>query len=705
YTTGLTIYDEMLLDGELIGRYWSPCGQIRPETHLTLERVRAAAAKAPMASFRLALEGEELQGGWAWQGSGEMEDPTGLRAAGPVRVAYVDLRHTERPIEVRVCTRLDGSPFLVRWLEIKNTGEKATAISSVSPMAGQLWSHRYDEHLSEGVTSPFALAYTRDSMFLHEGDMWYKPLTSGSTTFDGGLHGGSGWGRPAFWARDKANGQTFVCELAWSGNWQFALDCRLDDVRKTGSLGFAIGPATMPKPEVLRVVLSGETVKTPLVHIGHFQTDTDRIVQAQHHHVRHTVLPKAPDERWCEIEANHRGYLCDRENEPGIIADIDVAAEVGAEMYVIDAGWYGNEPNFWWRNTGDWFTGSWLPNGLKPIVQHAHDKGMRFGLWAAIEAVGDNTNLRRDHPEWLMARYGVPVNRGHQLDLSKPEVAAWVESEVARMIQQHQLDMYRIDDGTDMGLGGTVEREGFTENCLWRYYETFYGIFDRIRARFPHVVLQNCGGGGGRLDLGIMQRFHNTELSDWLRQPRFNRIINGLLMALPPEIGLRTFGTEVGEHVLEANLDSQLRLTCLGRPIFRGISPSMAELNPLFRERIAHMLDLFSRFVRPVMRDGLVFHHTPWLPVSRSAPWVVWEYAAPDQSRALVAVFRTDEGGDDTFLVRLRGLDSGRRYRVTWDNTGDSAIVDGFYLMNEGLRVRLADMGGSELVLCEALAE
>jgi len=32
---------------------------------------------------------------------------------------------------------------------------------------------------------------------------------------DGGKLGQSGWGRPAFRARNRCNGQTFVCELAW----------------------------------------------------------------------------------------------------------------------------------------------------------------------------------------------------------------------------------------------------------------------------------------------------------------------------------------------------------------------------------------------------------------------------------------------------------------------------------------------------------
>ncbi|MHB0859630.1 MAG: alpha-galactosidase, partial [Anaerolineae bacterium] len=668
-------------------------------------------ARAPMGAFRLALEGEELQGGWAWQGSGEMEDPTGLRAAGPVRVAYVDLRHTERPIEVRVCTRLDGSPFLVRWLEIKNTGEKATAISSVSSMAGQLWSHRYDEHLSEGVTSPFALAYNHKTVWGQEGDLWFEPLASGTTAFDGALNGKSGWSRPAFWARDLANGQTFVCELAWSGNWQFALECQLDVVRQAGSLSFAIGlPAVQGERhqrgaagEMLRVLVPGETVRTPAVHIGHFQTNADTIVQALHHHVRHTVMPKPPVGGEVEIEANHRGYLCDRENEPGIIADIDVAAEIGAEMYVIDAGWYGNEPNRWWNNTGDWFTGSWLPNGLEPIVQHAHDKGMRFGLWVEIEAAGANSVLRKEHADWLLTRYGVPVANSRALDLSKAEVEQWVTSQIARIIEQYKLDMYRIDHNHGMGLGGTVEREGFVENTLWRYYEAFYRVFDGLQARYPGVVFQNCAGGGARLDLGTLQRFDNTELSDWMRQPRGIKVFNGLLMALPPEIGLRTFGTEVGEHVLEGDLDSQLRLVCLCRPIFRGIAPSVEELNPLFKERIVHALDLYKGFIRPLMMDdALVFHHTPWLKLLASEPWCVLEYASPARDKAVAALFHFCEGDSDAFQIRFRGLDRSRSYRVTFDNAGEVATLSGVTLMNEGLRIAVP-IFTSELLLCEAV--
>ena len=703
YMTGLMVYDEALMDGRLLGRYWSPCGQVWPEMHLSPERFQGAIRQGVLEVFRLGIEGQDLREGWVWAGATEEADRSGLRA-GPAgaRQAVITLRHDRQPIEVRVCTRLDGSDWLVRWLEIIHHGTKPMAISSLSPMAGRLWAHRYDEHLPAGMTSPFELAYSHSTTWGLEGDLWWEPLPAGTKTFDGGLNGKSGWSRPAFWAHDLANGQTFVCELAWSGNWAFALQCQLDEQRREAQLYFALGLAAT-SGEMLRVLAPGETVRTPAVHIGCFQCNADAIVQSLHRHIRHTVMPPAPSGRESEIEANHRGYLCDRENEPDLKRDIDVAAEIGAEMYVIDAGWFGREPNRWWLNVGDWHAGPWLPQDLDPVIAHARQKGLRFGLWVEAEAAGANSSLRQEHPDWLVTRHGQLVADGRALDLAVPEAAAWVESEIVRLIERYKLDMFRLDHNHSMGLGGARECDGFIENTLWRYYEALYGIFDRVRARFPQVVLQNCAGGGGRLDLGILQRFHNTELSDWMRQPRAAAIFNGLTMALPPEIGLRTFGTEVGEHALDADLDAQLRYACFCLPIFRGIAPSLADLNPFLRERIVHHLELYKRFLRPLMVDCLVFHHTPWLRVQAPVSWCVLEYAAPDASRAAVVLYRLCAGNEPVFCLRPRGLDRSRRYRLTYDNSGQAAELSGWQLMNEGLTISLPNEFSSELLLLEAI--
>ena len=123
YVSSRTVYDEAFVDGMLVGRYWSPHGQIWPETHLPLDKLRVAMSQAPLAAFRLGIEGMELDGGWQWVDAHEEEDQSGLRSQdGTARQAVIVLSHTSYPIDVRVCTRLDGSDWLVRWLEITNRG-------------------------------------------------------------------------------------------------------------------------------------------------------------------------------------------------------------------------------------------------------------------------------------------------------------------------------------------------------------------------------------------------------------------------------------------------------------------------------------------------------------------------------------------------------------------------------------------------------
>jgi alpha-galactosidase len=414
------------------------------------------------------------------------------------------------------------------------------------------------------------------------------------------------------------------------------------------------------------------------------------------------VLLKPIPGREYQVESNHRGYIVDHEDEAGLLREVDLAHAVGAEEFLIDAGWYGPEPNIWWQNQGDWYPGAWLPNDITPVRERARKLGMLFGLWGEMESVGPATKLWREHPEWRMRRDGELVAAGRQLDLTKPEVAAWVENEIARLITRYDLDMFRLDYNRSMEAGGTRVKDGFTENLLWRYYEALYGIFDRIHERFPRVILQNCAGGGGRLDYGILRRFHNTELSDWMRGPRNLKILNGMTWLLPPEVLLRTFGTEVGEHALDGDLNEQLRITMISRPIFRGIAPSMEDLNPIALKTIREAVELFKSDVRPIMVGSRVYHHTPRLEMKSATPWLVLEYAAPDTGRAVATLFRTSEGGEDTWVFRPRGLDFGRSYRVRLLNSGQTVELSGAQLLTSGIPVRLENAMGSQMLLFTA---
>jgi len=707
YASGRLVYDEQFKDGRLTTRYWSTSGQIWPEMHV--EKTSWEIGE-PADSFQVSINGKALAGGYQWVGAELLDDASGYRAGKlPVLDGVITLIHKEVPVEIKVHTRVDGGPFLIRWLEITNISDESLAITAVSPFSGMLWKHRVDEHLPSIDDAPFEAAYTHSFQWGEEGDFWFEPLKDGVTNIDGGKLGRSGWGRPAFWARNRCNGQTVVCELAWGGNYSFSLDSRtcvqrpwmgVTAVERNASLFFNMGLSGMDY--ALRVIAPDETVRTPPVHLAVFQEDTDAIIQATHEHVRSVVLPEPIAGREVEIEGNHRGYLCDRENEPDLIQDVELAASVGVEMYVIDAGWYGNNQKNWATSVGDWHAGSWLPNGLEPVAEHAHACGMTFGLWAEIEASGSESNLIKEHPEWSLTRNGEPIVGGRALDVSNPDVATWIRSEIERMILQYNLDMYRIDHNHTIDPAGNRQIKGFTEDLTWRYYEALYGIFERLHAQFPGVVFQNCAGGGGRLDWGTMHRFNNTELSDWMRLPRGLRILYGVTVSLPPEILLRTFGTESGELALEGDIDAQLRMVMMSRPILRGIAPSLETLSPFLRDKIQRNLELHRDFIRPVMVGGKIYHHTPFTPMTKPMPWCVMEYATNDCIKSVTGVFKTSEHADDTYILKPRGIDQALTYTVTLDNLHQSYTISGRELAQNGIIIKLERTLSSELLLIEA---
>jgi len=700
YFGGGVLLDERVWEGSLRTFYWSAHGQIWPEKYMGW-----AGRGHPVDSFCLGIDGRDLRGGYRWEGAQITPDESGLRTAGMQAThGVVALLHESAGIRVKVHTRVDRSRFLTRWLEIENLNARHVAITDLAPMSGYLWHHRRDEHLPPDFTSPFAVAYTHSFDPCTEGDVSFDSLPHGVLKVDGGKRGKSGWGRPAFWTRNVCNGQTFVCEFAWSGNYEMALDCQLTENEQKhvyASLFFRMAMAGYD--QALRVLDPGETLRTPAVHLALFEHDVTAIVQQTHDFVRHAVMPEQIPGRHIEIEANHRGYLNDNENVPDILKDIDVAKAVGTELYVIDAGWYGKEPNIWYQNTGDWQAGPWLAGGLEPIVAYAKKQDMKFGLWVEIEAAGENSELKKNHPDWLLSRDGKPVN-GRALDFSNPAVVAWAEGELTRLIEQYGLDMYRLDNNHTLSPSGNREYGGFKEDLIWRYYDNFYAMWERLRAKFPKVVFQNCSSGGGRLDWGILRRFHNTEPTDHLRNPRVNKIFNGLTLSLPPEILLRTFGTETWDHLLDGDLDMQLRSACLSRPIFRGIAPTLEWITPELRERIEHALELFRSVIRPLLPDCRVYHHTPFQRLFQHRAFNAVEYAAADGKTAVAAVFRMSAtGGEDTYVLRPQGLDVGKDYAVTRDNRGQTAVWSGRELMENGLRIRLERTMSSELIIFKML--
>ncbi|MHB0859631.1 MAG: alpha-galactosidase, partial [Anaerolineae bacterium] len=687
-------------DGQFLVANTSAMGRPKPREWLFQALHGGQASDRPLRSrqhaFQLEVDGQLLVDRWSWLDAQEVPD-----AKPGCRACQVRLRHTQRPLEVTVHTRLDGTPFLTRWLTLTNTGDRPLPVSQVSPWSAQVWDATGNTWNASDLTrlgkSAFTLGRFTSSSALVEGSFDWMEVPQGTYGYET-LHGRSGWGAPFGILRNEATGEVCVISLAWSGNWQIELFNDYERARRPVCDARLYAKVGMAGPAPLRVLEPGESSVTPEVHVGFLFGDLDACVQALHDHQRRSVILPQPEGREHRVEVNHTGYTRNAQiTESQLHEEIDVAADVGVELFMLDAGWFGEVSEKWFEAVGDWDRESpLLPSGVKSAFDRVHERGMLSGLWVEAERMGPRSDLLRDHPEWQMERRGEKIPN---LDLSKPEVAEYLEHKIAELIERYQLDCFRLDYNISVGEGGEAQRGGYTENVLWRHYDAFYRMFDRIHDRFPNVLLENCSSGGGRTDLGIMSRFHWTQVTDcWAPSPTL-KIINGMSMSLAPELCETLLGA-ISDGI--ADIDFMLRIGLFGHFCVSGVFPSMDERQATAREHWRHAIQLYKDFCRPMLSTCKLFHHTPIQRPMEQGEWVALEAAAPDASRAYAAVFRLGDAHGDAYTLFPKGLDVGRRYRVTMDNTGRAMVVEGAALLNDGLRVPVSAPFTSELLLFEA---
>ena len=691
YVSAATVYEEALEHGRWIGLYWSAGGQVQRE-NIAAGLPGLSTLEFPLHAFDLEIDGQDLRNCWEWVSASER--------AGPrpgTREAVVELRHQVRALTLKVVTRLDGTPFLARYLEVTNLGKAPAALSRVSPWSGLLWTWKRGEHWGELPPEPattFSLGFFDSLRQGSEGNFRWEPLPAGWRRIEG-TNGHSGFGNPFFILRNEVTGESAVLSLAWSGNWfaEFWNDpCRdLSNRPDRGiNLGFRMGPAG---PAPLRVIEPDETISSPATHLGIMHCGMDEIVAAWHTHLRASVIPARPKGKEFYTVA---GRVVEEQGE-WIHREIEIAADMGVDAFMVDAGWYGDEFGGWWERRGDWWVGTWLPGGLKACREVCHKQGLLFGLWMEPECIGPKSRLLKEHPEWRLHMDG-----GSQisdvLDLAHPEAAAFLRQEVVRVIREHQLDFFKIDYNMRVHEGGQRERSGFAEHEGWRHYETLYATFDQVRREMPDVVLECCASGGGRNDLGMLSRFHYACESDFSMFPRSIRAINGLTLFLPPE-ALCYYHNHMPVAHQKADLDTHLRVTLFAQPIFVGFGAQDADRHTLYFEKTRRYIKLAKEFTgRIVAARPEVYHHTPDIGLYSPADWCVLEYAAADHSRGYAGVFRLANGAGE-YRLRLRGVELGADYEVTLDNASQVFRATGRELADDGLPVALDAPNTSELVM------
>ena len=468
----------------------------------------------------------------------------------------------------------------------------------------------------------------------------------------------------------NTQGEAYALHYGWSGGHRMVAE-ELPDGRRQIQFGHTAGSETEP----------GKRFETAPLYLTFSATGLNGCAVAFQRHLRDRIVtwPKPDMPRPVHYNCWEAVYF---KHDIPTLKDIATrAADLGAERFVLDDGWFGKRDDDT-TSLADWTIDTRkYPDGLMPLINHIHGLGMTFGIWFEPEMINEDSETYRAHPDWVLG----PADqiRGRQqlvLNMALPAVRDYLYDRIAAVLRDHPVDYIKWDHNRVLPAPDAAQTRGT------------YALFDRLRADFPAVEIESCASGGGRIDFGIMQRTQRVWLSDSNDALERLRIQHDAALFLPAAVT----GSHVGPrhcHTSGRTLDITFRAWVAAQR-HMGFEMDPRELD----DREAQVLKRV----------------TAWWKANRD--WMRWaDILRLDSADPAVIAEQQLASGGDRFVVfagkaatstqiaprplRLTGLEPAARYKIDLANRDDlhhlsrgqpalksgPVTLSGAYLMQHGL--------------------
>ena len=487
-----------------------------------------------------------------------------------------------------------------------------------------------------------------------------------------------GIGQPA----DEGQGQVLIGTLGWTGNFRFTFE-----VDNVGNL--RVIPAINPyasRYELKR----GETFTTPefiftLSRQGTGQGSRNLQAWARRYQLKDGKEPRLTLlNNW-----ENTGFNFNQDLLAGLMKE---AKDLGVDMFLLDDGWFANKyPRQNDRaGLGDWEVNrNKLPGGIAALTDAAREAGVKFGLWIEPEMVNPKSELFEQHPEWAIHypnRETYYYRNQLVLDLSNPDVQDYVYGAVDRLLSENPgITYFKWDCNspiTNIYSPYLKERQG---QLYIDHVRGIYRVLQRLQAKYPHLPMMLCSGGGARCDYEALKYFTEFWCSDNTDPVERLYIQWGFSHIFP--------ANAMCAHVTNWNRTASVKFRTdvasmckLGFDI--GLHELSAEELEYCRQAVANWKQL-----QPAIMDGTQYR----LVSPYQGNHMAVNYVNADRDTAVLFAYDIHPRYQEKQLpVRLQGLDPDKLYRVEEINLmpgtrpalkAHGKTLSGDYLMKVGLEV------------------
>ena len=366
--------------------------------------------------------------------------------------------------------------------------------------------------------------------------------------------------------------------------------------------------------------------------------------------------------------------------------DIAVKAkEMGLDLFVLDDGWFGR------RDSDDTALGDWIVNeekirgGLQLLAERIRGLGLQFGLWIEPEMISEDSDLYRAHPDWCMRNPGREPNRGRSqlnLDITRPEVRRHVLDQIMEIIDTCGVTYVKWDMNRSLGNVYSAALPPQKQGKVYhRYVMALYEMQEELIQRFPDLLLENCSGGGGRFDAGMLYYSPQIWCSDNTDALDRLTIQYGTSFGFP----VSTMGAHVSvcpNHQTGRSVPFDVRAIVAGGGTF-GFELDLEEMSKEEMEQARYYLERYRR-KEHLMQTGDYYRLSD---PTKNCGHVLWQYVSKDRRETRVeGVQLRSQANTPVSYVHLKGLIPEAKYRELKTNglyTGAALMVAGLPLPTE----------------------
>ena len=462
----------------------------------------------------------------------------------------------------------------------------------------------------------------------------------------------------------ETRGEVFFGALRLSGNFSGVIE--------QTQYGETLVQLGINSHDFLLKLKSGEEFVTPAIISGYSNSGFETMSHNLHNFAKDNILRNGlRPVLYNSWEATEFKVSCEEQ-----IKLAKKAKEIGAELFVVDDGWFGERHGID-NGLGDWYVNKEkFPEGLDPLIKEVKNMGMMFGIWVEPEMVNPKSKLYKDHPDWIYhfdTRISDTSRGQYVLDLSKKEVKDFIYNMLDELLGTQDIDYIKWD------ANRPISQTSLDKDIWYKHIEVVYDIVKKLKIKYPNVLFEACASGGGRIDYGILGIFDDFWTSD--NTDAYDRLeIQDSYSYIYPIKAMRAWVTDCPNFLSRRIIPMKFRYhsAMMGS---LGIGCNILKFTD---EDIKISKELISEYkdIRHIVQEGDFYR----LENTSKNDYNLYQYNNGEE--ALLFVFLPQSKiGHRGVNIKLRDLEKNSKYRFKIEE--QEIIKSGNYLMNNGIDMKL----------------